>query len=265
MKKHLFALLVLVSLLFIITACDDSSDNGATDGDGETKTFMAWVADFKSDAPTAGVEVWVVSEETGEILEDLGSQVSDAEGWVEFTNIPSDANTIGFLCKGAEGQSVDTYQFNIKADAQDEKLWSVDKVTYETAPLAAGLRLDKSKGVVAGAFYWCTNQTQREEGFCAQENEEIVGCGAVATDPVTEDIRYFNDSRLPVALDKRPNVNPLNGYFIGANMAEGKVTLTGLADGEAVGTTPIWSKGNSICIANIYATTDSNPSPEGCE
>ncbi len=255
MKTKLFMLLAILATLCLMVACGGDDEE---EGEGTPGTFKGHVVDFAGDTRLPDVKIWVLDNTTGEKLDGVDPQISDANGEVTFTGIPEELELLGFLCEGFGDETagaVDTYQFNLVANATNEKLWSVDRVTYSTAPLAAGVTLDESLGVVAGAVYWVN----------ADEEEEIVGCSTVTVDPSSDDVRYFNNSRLPVNTSARDSVNPTNGYYLIANMEIGSTTTTAWVDGEALGTTTFVSVPNSICISNIYAEGDANPSPADCE
>ena len=136
---------------------------------------------------------------------------------MSFTGLP--AGSVGFWAVAElGGVYIDTYQFNIATDAQDEELWAVDKATYDVAPGLGGVVIDITKAAIAGGYYWANPDTG---------NEEPVGCGTVMPQAGTADVRYFGGNDLPVdtvandpacGLD---GINPLNGTFLLANMNAG--------------------------------------------
>jgi len=154
---------------------------------------------------------------------------------------------------------VDTYQFNIASNSDDETLYSVDKNTYDFAPALAGITLEPGTSIAAGAMYWPD----------AAGDEWPVGCGTVKAYPegsATETgvIRYFGDGGLPTTLENQPNINPLNGYYIAANMDPGPVVTKGFDPaGNQIGETRFMTFEDAISISNIY-DNDSTANP-GCE
>jgi len=156
----LFACLALVVGLGL-TGCGEEEQTG---------TFKAYLQHFGGDDLVPGIEIIVLKNDTG-VATDLEA-VTDASGWVPFGEEildeaveDEDGNlVVGFRAVtglGGGATYVNTYQFNIEADALDERLWVVDQTTYDGAPLMAGVTkndgtpgLDPGTAVLAGGFYW---------------------------------------------------------------------------------------------------------------
>ncbi|UCD85239.1 MAG: hypothetical protein JSU92_03335, partial [Deltaproteobacteria bacterium] len=130
----------------------------------------------------------------------------------------------------------------------------VTEVLYAAAPTMAGLVVDTTKGVVAGAVYFINELDEEEEVGCAEVTSDMGG-----------DIRYFNDSGLPTTIENRDTTNPENGYFIAANVSVGSTEITATVDSVEVGSVSIFSFADSICINNIYVNGVTNPTPVDCE
>ncbi len=275
MTKKLLLLLALLSLVFVFQGCDDDDDNTTIDGDtadgdtadgdgtidgdsdenlggGGSNNFRGYVVDFESDVKTAGLVVYVLNNTNGLAFTDIDPETTDSEGYVEFTGLKDDY--VGFLVAKKDGETVDTYQFNITAQADDEKLWSVAESTYNFAPALAGIQVDTNKGIIAGGLYWVNDQ----------DEEEFVGCGTAAMGDGSGDVRYFNDSTLPINLEGRTSVNPLNGFFLIGNVATGTKEVQGFFDDKKIGCTQLHIFPDSIAISNIYAF-DNTYSPIDCE
>jgi len=213
-------------------------------------TFSATLIGFGTNQPVGGVTVEILDNETGEGTE--VTAVTDDAGFVEFKDI--DAGLVGF--KATKEGNKDTYQYNYEADSKDETLWVVPNTVYTMALGLAGLTVEDGKSTVAGAVYWVD-----DKGI-----EQPVGCAEITTDPATEDVRYMSgDTGLPTTLDKQPHTNPANGYFLATNLEPGQPTVMASVDGTKIGETKIFSVADSICISNIYATTDKHPSAECAE
>ena len=181
------------------------------------------------------------------------------DGSFEFNDIP--CGLYGFLVEGnkeIENKTVDTYQFDIPADAQYEIIWSLDELTYSLAPAMAGVTLEAGKSLALGAVYWMD-----EEG-----TEIPVGCATVTTLPESSDIRYFSDDYLPTTLEVQAGVNAYNGAYIACNLPVGDVGetigLTAYYGGQTIGNARCVSFPDSACIADIYVDESytSNPSNE---
>jgi hypothetical protein len=237
----------------------------ACGGGGGKVTFKAYMQNFGGDDKVAGVEVRVLDNLTGA---DLGiSERTDATGWVSFYDaLPGDANSlVGFRSVGGRAGNanyVDTYQFNIKNDELEERLWIVSETTYLGAPLMAGVTkedgnpgLDPGKAVLAGGIYFV-----EADGW-----ENHIGCATARTDPDSGQVRYFGNNGLPTTLETRSTTNPLVAYYLVANTAPGPVTVRAFMDGTEIGSTRLHLFADAVAISNIYATTAADPEPVGCQ
>jgi len=220
------------------------------DGTTHTTSFTGTIVDFMTRQPINNAKIQVLDNATGAPLP-VGAVSSN--GSVTVTGIPADVTLIGLKNTLAPGNK-DTYQFNMSATAQDETLWLVSDATYTLAPSLAGVTLDTTKGVVAGGLYFVNDL----------DEEEPVGCGTVTTTP-SGVIRYFDDTDMPTTITNRDSTNPLNGFFLAANINTGTTTVSATVDGDAVGSTTIITYPDSICISNIYVTTATNPQPANCQ
>ena len=227
-----------------------------TDGDNQTddRVLDAWVAHFGSDEALGGITVVALDNDTGEPLAGFDPVVSDVNGKVTFLDLP--VGKVGFLCQAAEAkyESVNTYQFNLKswtATGEEEKLWSVDIQTYVAAPALGGLIADDNLAIIAGAAYWVDPAS--DSGI-----ENIVGCADVSISPAGGDKRFFGDNKLPTTLEDRSDTNPLNGYYILANITPGQVTVSLDVDGASIGKTKMQVFDHAITIGNIYAGINPN-------
>ena len=200
--------------------------------------------------PIDGAKIQVLDNTTGEDLP-IGA-ISDS-GAVTISGIPASVTQIGLRNSLTPGNK-NTYQFNMDAEAQNEVLWLVSEATYTLAPSLAGITLDTTKGVIAGGLYFVNDQ----------DEEETVGCGTVTTTPAG-DIRYFDDTDMPTTIANRDSTNPLNGFFLAANINTGTTTVSATVEGNNVGSTTIITYPDSICISNIYVTTATNPEPANCQ
>jgi hypothetical protein len=254
--------IVVASLVLPLTVCLVLAACG--DDGGETAAFRGKLIDFKSgraeEKPVPRIKIKAIDNDTGKPLAGFET-VSDASGMVTFDGLPGEK--VGFLAEGVLGESVDTYQFNIKSVTPEEYeiLWLVDLGTYQMGPGLAGITLDTSKGVAAGAVYWANPQGQ----------EEIVGCTTIKADPESGDVRYFGDGGMPTKLTSedpqngRDSTNKLNGYYLIGNIEPGSVKVNAYVDGESKGNVDFVTFGESICISNIYLEGDSNPQSQDCQ
>lgn len=239
-----------------------STDSGVDAGGGGTRSFAATVKDPTSDVTIAGTTVKALDNETGEPL-DIDA-VSKSDGSIAFTGLP--AGKVAFLSVGKEGMTIDTYQFNIASDAQDESLWVVAKSTAQIVPTLAGFTGEPAKASVSGAVYWVNKAGE----------EEPVGCATITFEGEGEatDFRYFGDNNLPTTLEMRDSTNLLNGRFFIGNAPTGVQKVSVQVGGKTMGSTTLVlfarqdsSDGeDNICISNIYIDGASkNPTPADCE
>ncbi len=276
-RKQWFVMMMvlLCSLTLIFAGCggddDDDDNNNNNNGDDDVEVtentgdevqlcdFMGLVRDFAQPQFLEGMTVYILDNDTGQKLADYEGKVTAADGSYEFNQIP--CGKYGFLVEGnkdIENKTVDTYQFEIQADAQDEIIWSVDELTYGAAPAMAGVTLEAGKGIAAGAVYWVDEE----------ETELPVGCATVTTDPASTDIRYFSDDQLPTTLDVQAGINTLNGFYLAPNLPASttgeEVIITAHYGGEDIGTVRFVTFPDAICIGNIYVVDSytANPSDE---
>ena len=237
----------------------DGDADGDSDGDSDADVLVNYtgtVIGFGSDTPVPDMTVIALENGTAEEIEGH-TQTSGADGSVVFDNLPvDDEGLVGFKVVGVPTQFVDTYQFNIIGDQKDDTLYHVDFATYTMAPAIAGIVVDKKKAIAAGAVYF-----RKPNG-----DEEPVGCATVEPVSGEAEIRYFGDNDLPAPVEEQESVNPGNGYFIGANMTPGKVTLQALIDGEVIGTSTFHAfPGEAISIGNIIVDESITENPGTCE
>jgi hypothetical protein len=236
-------------------------DGGAGSGGGPTN-FKATLQD-----PTALVaintahDILVLDNETGE---ELGKQAKSGTGGA-FTIEDMPDGKVGFLVKGIAPDTIDTYQFNIDARAQDEDIWVVAKSTATLVPNLASFTADKTKASISGAVYWINAKGEEEKVGCA--TVEFAGSGDAA------DIRYFSDANLPTTIALRSSTNLLNGrYFVG-NAPTGMQSVKAIVGGKELGSTalPLFAREDSsdgednVSISNIYVEADENPTPADCK
>lgn len=225
-------------------------------------TFCALVLDFSSGSepgvPVSGVSVKALDNDTGVAIDGMEC-VSDSDGNVTFSMLP--VGEVGFQVVGIPGEYVDTYQFNIGSPSMKSVLWIMDFSTYTAAPLIAGVTVVPEKGLVVGATYW-------ED---AQGSKHPVGCSTVKTESESGDVRYFGDNDMPTKtladdpFNGRDDINPLNGYWLIANVDLGVVTIGSYLVDQLLSSTSCVMFANSVCIANIYVEGASNPQPANCD
>jgi hypothetical protein len=259
----------IIAVFVVISVCFGAVGMGCGDDDDGQVTFKAYVQHFGGDDWVANVEIRVLDNQTGNELGITGD--SDLEGWITFSEaLPSDADgLVGFRAVGGsiDGTSfVDTYNFNIDANALDERLWLVDLTTYDGAPLMAGVTkedgsigLDPGTAVLAGGVYFV-----EENGL-----ENHIGCATAKLDPESGQVRYFGSNGTPTTLASRSTTNPLVAYYLVANIAPGKVTARAYIDDQEIGSTGLHVFADAVSISNIYAEGasegGSDPEPADCE
>lgn len=248
--KLLLLTILIVSLGLVFFSCgdDDSSEGG----------FKGTVIGFGSeDVPVPGVKVIALDNDTGEPITGFET-VAEADGTVTFNGLPGER--IGFKVfakeEGGKNVYIDTYQFNIRTDAQDETVWSVPMTVFLAGPAAAKLTVDPTKAIAGGGAYWLD----------ADGNEFPIECATLEVEGGLGDVRYFNDSGFPSPIDKNPSVNKANGYWIAANLPPGKVTFHAKVGDEIVGSTTFHAyAGEAITIGNIEADEKYTSNPGKCE
>lgn len=268
--RRLTSILIIGAAAFLLTlglGCggDDTEDNTVEDtgggddvsspGDaaGGLVDFKGYVVAFGTNPEQTAADVLceLLDNETG-----AGSgvtQVTDADGWLEFKGLPGDQK-VGFKC--SKDKHKDTYQFHISPNIRDEKLWIVSLAVFNPAVALAGLKVQDGKGVLAGAVYFVNSDGE----------EDPVSGATVASDPATEDIRYMHgETGLPTTPDQQACTHAVHGRFLAANLEAGSTaTVTATVEGVAVGSVVIPVVADSIAVGNIYVDTDTNPGVDSC-
>jgi hypothetical protein len=214
-------------------------------------------SDGRPNDRVAGITVKALDNVTGVPIAGMES-VSDSNGIVVFNGLP--AGEVGFHAVGVQGDFVDTYQFNINSNSTNAVLWIMDYNTYVAAPMIAGVTVEPDKSLLVGAVYW-------ED---AQGCMNPVGCSTVKTNPESGDVRYFADNGMPtktIADDPvagRDDINPLNGYWLIANVDSGPVSIGGYMADQLLGSITCVMFADSVCIGDIIIGGSSNPQPGTC-
>ncbi|MCU0661784.1 MAG: hypothetical protein MUC50_05595 [Myxococcota bacterium] len=260
--SELFLMTVLAALVvFGGQACDEepfvspnSTDVLDTDTNTNDAKLCGTVIGFGSDTPVPNMKVILLDNDTAELLA-MPEQTSGSDGRLCISGLP-EGKRVGLKVVGVPGQFVDTYQFNIRTDAQNEKIWIMSKSTFTASPKMAQVTVDPTKGIAAGGGYWLDKDRK----------EYPVECGTI--EPLTgeADIRYFNDQGLPAPANLATSLNRANGYWVAANMTPGKVTLQLMVDGVAVGSTTFFAyPGEAISFGNIEVDPEYTENPGKCE
>jgi hypothetical protein len=241
------------------------ADNTCHDGICQAPVFAADLGLFASgrgsdgrpNERVAGITVKALDNVTGVPIAGMES-VSDSNGIVVFNGLP--AGEVGFHAVGVQGDFVDTYQFNINSNSTNAVLWIMDYNTYVAAPMIAGVTVEPDKSLIVGTVYW-------ED---AQGCMNPVGCSTVKTNPESGDVRYFADNGMPtktIADDPvagRDDINPLNGYWLIANVDSGPVSIGGYMADQLLGSITCVMFADSVCIGDIIIGGSSNPQPGTC-
>lgn len=242
-------------------------------------TFTGELVDFASKKARQGVDLVVLSNETGEPLDPVKYPPFKSGVNGRFTlELPAGIE-IGFKATGKEdpappppGKAMvfqTTYMFNIPSDAQNKRIYAVNTITYMTAPRTAGITVDKTKGILAGTVYYKVPGTN-EEQFVGCATIEAVPADGSSTTPMGE-VRYFdprNDlpGSLEVAQFTTTGLEGTSRYII-ANLPVGKYKLIVKVDGVQVNTgaaeVTVGSYVDSISVSNVYVTGagGTNPTP----
>jgi len=267
-SKMLLLIVLIASLGCFVLSCDEEENGGNQntgscfgDGNAEDTSFVGYVQDLSSKQGISGLTVIALDNVSGEPIEGQEA-TSGTNGKVTFEGLP--AGRVGFKVLGVEDNSVsgwsklDTYQFNIRSNADDEVLWSVAYTTYKLVLTSTGITLDDSKAIAAGGAYWLDSGNE-----CA---EYPIGCGIAETESGEGDIRYSKDSPLPTALENQSNLSPTTGRWVAANVTPGPVTVKVKVGGEVVGQTTFRTyAGMAISIGNVEADEKYTTNPGTCK
>lgn len=260
-----FAVLALVAC-----ASDDGDENTsdtivAEDNTATTETshFTANIRDFQTKVGVEEISITVLNNDNGDPL-DLDTWptfLSGEDGQIEL-DLPADKDfAIKTFGKATNATYKDTYMFNIDSTVQNEVIYAVNVITYKTAPSPALLKLDATKGVLAGTVYWVN----------ASGEEEMVGCVTLEAIPIDDetadsqgDIRYFSDKTdMPAPLSQAPHTTKITSRYLAGNVPEGMYRLIAKIDGKQVNMgdreVTLRSYKDSICISNIYVEDPDNP------
>lgn len=281
------AMMTLAGALLFACGGDESSGTDTiapTDTATDTTTdtvapskFTGQLVDFASKTGRKGVDMRVLNNETGEDFDAVNFPPfkSGEDGRFELA-LPA-GTQVGFEATGQEDVTPPakpmvfqkTYMFNIPSDAQAKRIYAVNTITYKTAPMTAGIVVDKTKGILAGTVYFKDPATG-EEQFVGCATVEAIPADGTSTTPVG-DVRYFDPRNdLPASLvNAQFTTTGLAGtsrYIIG-NLPLGRYKIVVKIDGVQVNPgaaeLTIQSFADSIAITNIYVTspTDASKNP----
>ena len=249
MKNSRFLALGAILLIATLAGCGE-------DG-GFSAQFTGKLLDFPSKAPVPGGKVEAVYNDTGEpIPGQVATAAEDGTVAFNFENLSGDG-LVGFKAVGVEGESKDTYLFNVDANEQDKKIYLITEVTVQFSMDMAEVDWDRTTGVAAGSVYWF-------DGPILGQGEEV-GCATVETDPPSGDVRYFSNTGFPTTLANRDTTNPYNAYYLFTNIDPGPVKVRASVDGTEIGSSEFLSIADSICISDITMNPPANPQPADCE
>ena len=258
------------------TQVDNSTTDVVVDTPVTTSLFEGQLVDFASKTGRKGVDVMPLDNDTGLPLDAVKYPAlkSGDDGLFEM-QLPA-GTMVGFQATGKEEVTTGiamkfqkTYMFNIPSDAQGKRVYAVNTITYATAPATAGIKVDKTKGILAGTIYW-------KNGVSGQE--EFVGCASIEAIPVEGttalgDVRYFDPANdLPGPLSKAPfTTTGLAGTsrYIIANLPVGRYKLVVKINDVQVNTgaaeVSLFAYADSIAISNVYLEGAANPTPARAE
>jgi len=281
--------LVLLAAIALIPGCGGGGggdDSGPGIDTSTGATFMGILVDFKSKAPKSGVDISVLDNDTGELLDaEKFPPFKSGEGGAINLDLPPGI-LVGFKASGEDDSGwfkfKDSYQFNVKSDDQGKKIYAVNELTYKAALSTAFIEEGDPAtfGHLAGTLYWRN----------AQGDEEFVGCAVVeVTDEsgkVLEEeksdigkatfcgIRYFDTiTDMPAALETSDMTHLNNSRYMVADMPVGQYTITAMMkdDPEMVlGSVTLRAYPGALSIGNIYVDEQipdltANPTPDGQE
>lgn len=291
------------------TVTGDAAAGDSGGGGPVTNQWKATLQDFQTKANVADASCWLLynvyygdddpsdgctpdalagSRVPADQMPAGGTQplLSGADGELD---LPLPSGTYwGFECdKGAGDEYRVAYQYNISANTtayDGEEIWVIPNGLYKLAPTLAGITQDETQGVVAGRLVWYAADGTEEYVGCATislEVEDPIDSGTwVAVEDTTSQVRYFADNDLPTTIALRQQSNPINGLFIGANIAVGpngeprRVRMTAKMGTTILGIDDIFAAPNSVVINNIevgrglchekVGDFPANPTPADC-
>ncbi len=246
--------------------------------------FRGVLVDFKSKTPKEGVNLEVLDNDTGQPLDPAKYPPfkSGAGGEIELA-FPRDLPLVAFKAWGKDVSGYfdfkETYLFNVPTDAQDKRVYAVDRLTYYTA-LSVSFVEDADPatlGHLAGTVYWVN----------PNGDEEFVGClrievrddqGNLLKEKTNDDgkgiwaaIRYFDvDKDMPTNLKCSDMTHHLSSRYLIANLPDGKYTVSAVSvdTGQPLAEVTVRAFPGGISVGNFYLTTDqfpANPTPARAE
>lgn len=291
MKKTVGSLATLAALS--VFACGGGgggpapADQGpAPDAGGDQVVFRGVLVDFKSKTPKEGVNLEVLDNVTGLPLDPAKYPAfkSGRGGKIELS-FPRDLPLVAFKAWGKDVSGYfdfkESYLFNVPTDAQDKRIYAVERLTYYTA-LSVSFVEDADPttlGHLAGTVYWVN----------PNGDEEFVGClrievrddeGTLLTEKTDDDgkgiwaaTRYFDvDKDMPTNLKCADMTHRLSSRYLIANLPDGRYTVSAVSvdTGQPLAHVTVRAFPGGISVGNFYLTTDQfpeNPTPAraGCE
>lgn len=284
-------LTAITVFLLALSAPGCGGDGGGTDSGGGTDTtvsttFQGILVDFKSKAAKSGVDLSVLDNDTGELLdaEKFPPFKSGAAGAINLDLPPG--ILVGFKASGQDDSGwfkfKDSYQFNVKSDDKGKKIYAVNELTYTAALSTAFIEEGDpaTYGHLAGTIYWRN----------AQGDEEFVGCAVIqVTDEAGKvlkeekndigkatycGIRYFDTiTDMPAALETSDMTYLHNSRYMVADMPVGQYTITAMMKDDPsmiLGSVTLRAYPGALSIGNIYVDEHlpdltANPTPDDPE
>jgi len=239
--------------------------------------------DFKSFAPKAGVDLFLLDNVTGQLLDSVKfPPFKSGAGGAFGLNLPH-GMLVGCKASGEDDSGwfkfMDTYQFNLKSDAEDETVYAVNELTYTTALSTAFIYpLDPATfGHLAGVLFWRNDKGKEQFVGCAviQVTDEW---GKVLTEEKNDEgqstycgIRYFDTiTDMPAALETSDMTHLNNSRYLVANLPNGQYTVTAMLKDEpstVLGSVTVRAYPGAMSIGNIFVDEHlpeltANPTPD---
>jgi hypothetical protein len=262
--------------LLVVLACGDDAASEEEQGGTYTTRYSASVTDSSSDQPVIGLMVHVLDNQTGKKTGQ--SAVTDAAGRITLDDVKTDADgKFAVLVQGVAGEagSMDTFQYNLDPNAQDDILRSVGTGAIALATAAANFEANEEAGPISGAVFTGTGAANRVPAACLTLELEGHEDAPLKTNmPCTADdicIRYFFEQRVPDF--GASHTSSANGRFFIANAPAGPQKVNVKANGETIASVRLvvtprkeGTTGETISVANVYlGEGDSNPAAGSCE